>query len=57
MIEFEAIPNSFRQLKISEDGGGSRITLDFVEVHYKDAYALSLLAGKRVKFTAELIHE
>ena len=55
MIEFEAIPNSFRQLKISDDGGGSRITLDFAEVDYAKAYALSQLSGKSVRFTAELV--
>ena len=55
MIEFEATPNSFRQLKISDDGGGSRITLDFNEGDYNKAFELSQWSGKSVKFTAELV--
>ena len=60
MIEFEATPNSFRQLKISDiksDGGGSRMTLDFTDTEYENAFKLSLFAGKRMKFRVEPVLE
>jgi hypothetical protein len=52
-IEFSAIPNSGRRLKVSEDGGGYRITLDLDEGQFAAWAKLVKVSGTPVRFSGE----
>lgn len=53
-IEFNAILSSPRGLKISEDGGGMRATLDFDHSQLSAFLRLFVCAGKSLHFVATL---
>lgn len=55
VIEFQAIFNSPRRLKTSDDGGGMRGTLDFDETQMSAFLKMFVCAGKSFRFTAELL--
>jgi len=53
-IRFTAIPNSGRRLKVSEEGGGYRITLDLDEGQFTAWAQLVKTSGTLLSFTATL---
>ena len=56
-IEFVGIPESFRTLKGSEDGGGLKLSLSLDETQHDAWSDLSRWKGKLVKWTAEVVGE
>ena len=52
-MTFTAIPQSPRRLKIAEDGGGYKVTLDLDEGQFEAWVALAKGAGKLWAFSAE----
>lgn len=52
-IEFTAIPNSARRLKVSDDGGGYRVTLDLDESQFEAWAKLAKASGALLRFAAE----
>ena len=52
-IKFSAIPQSPRRNKVSEDGGGFRVTLDLDESQFDAWVALAKSAGKLLTFSAQ----
>lgn len=52
-MTFKAIPQSPRRNKVSEDGGGFRVTLDLDEGQFDAWVELAKKAGKLMEFSAE----
>ena len=56
-MTFSAIPQSPRRNKVSEDGGGFRVTLDLDEGQFEAWIALAKGAGKLWQFSGGLLED